>query len=75
MKISTGQELLQAFINEAEKDNDPYYLAHFSREEDKYSGYHEGLDKMDALILIKQLMGHHGLTILDIKMTESYPLK
>lgn len=58
MTIQRGSELLQPFIDQCGKDKDPFYIAHFSRQEDKYEGYFDGLDEFDAAILVKQLVSH-----------------
>ncbi len=56
MKIKEGELLLNNFKFACEESNDPYFVVHFSREEDKFSGDHEHLDEWDARIIIKQLM-------------------
>ena len=43
-------------------------IVHFSREEDYYTGLHDGLDKMDAVIIIKQLMKDFKFNEFDIKV-------
>lgn len=68
MKLKKGKELLQPFIDEADKDNDPYLLVHFSRQEDKFTGLHERLDKMDAQIIMKELVKFFEFDELDIEV-------
>jgi hypothetical protein len=61
MSIAEGRKKLMPFIKAAEKDTDPYFLVHFSRENDRYEGYHEGMDEFDARIVIKHLMEEFNL--------------
>lgn len=68
MKVTEAKTQLMPFIEAAKKDNDPYFVCHFSREEDKYRGYHEGLDIGDALIIIKELVDKFGIDPKVLKM-------
>ena len=61
MTIEQGKELLQPFIEEATKDKDVFLLVHFSSQEDKYNGMDEGLDALDAMIIIKQLVKNFNI--------------
>lgn len=61
MSTDEGKEKLMLFIQAAKKDSDPYFLVHFSRENDRYEGYHEGMDEFDARIVIKHLMEEFNL--------------
>lgn len=63
MTNKNGLQLLQPFIEQAEKDKDPYLLAHFSGIDDHYQVYHEGLDKMDAMLVIKGLAKHFDINL------------
>lgn len=56
MKISDGEQRAYDFMQKAKEDGDPYLVCHFSAEEDKYNGFHGGMDKLDAMIVIKQLV-------------------
>jgi hypothetical protein len=63
MKTSTGREILNPFIEQAEKDKDSYLIVHFSDEEDKYVGYHNHMDLFDAVIVIKDLIKSHNIPV------------
>lgn len=56
MTTQTSEKLVQPFIDKAQEDDDPYLVVHFSRQQDELFGVHAGLDKMDAQIIIKQLV-------------------
>jgi len=56
MTTQQGKELLIEFKRNCDKDNDPYFVCHFSREDDKFLGDWDGLDAFDAMIIIKQLV-------------------
>lgn len=56
MTTQQRKELLIEFKKNCDKDNDPYFVCHFSRQEDEFLGDWEGLDSFDAMILIKQLV-------------------
>lgn len=58
MTTNNAYELAKPFIDKAEQDADPYMVIHFSREEDFYKGWHEGMDIGDALLVIKHLVNH-----------------
>lgn len=56
MTREKAKELLKPFIEGCNKDEDPYFYCFFSREEDKFNGDWEGLDFLDATIIVKQLV-------------------
>jgi hypothetical protein len=58
MTTTECKNLITPFCDRAEKQNDPYLIVHFSRQEDHYKGYHEGMDAVDAMIVIKHLVRH-----------------
>lgn len=62
MTITHGEMALQPFIEQADKDTDPYLCVHFSRQEDKFMGYHGRMDEGDALIVIKELIKFFNLS-------------
>ena len=55
MTKQKAEELLKPFFDECKKDGDPYFIVHFSITEDYFSGFEEGLDYLDAGIIVKQL--------------------
>lgn len=61
MTTAKGKQLLDFFIKEAVNHGDPFFLCHFSRVEDQYRAYHEGLDQMDAMLIIKGLVAHFNI--------------
>lgn len=56
MTKNKAAELLKPFIDECVKDTDPYFVVHFSRTDDYFSGFENGLDFLDATIIAKQLV-------------------
>ncbi len=68
MKIVLGKSLLSDFTNLCDADKDSYFLIHFSKEEDKYAGYHERIDWADARIILKHLIKEFDLTEMDFKL-------
>jgi hypothetical protein len=67
MKISDFTEWVTPLTDTLEKDGDPYLLVHFSKEDNAYTGLHDGLDKYDALIIMRQLATHFNMDAFDIK--------
>lgn len=61
MTTEQSEDLLRPFVAQAKKDGDPYVVAIFSREEDRYCCGHDGLDQLDAMILIKGLVKHYKI--------------
>lgn len=56
MTRKRAKKMLEPFMKKCGKDSDPYYLVHFSRVDDYYSGFEEGLDFLDATIIARQLV-------------------
>ena len=56
MTKDTGEELLQPFIEQCDKDADPYFIVHFSRSDDWFNGLHDRMDFADALIIVSKLI-------------------
>lgn len=71
MTIEKGKQLVQSFIEQTDKDTDPYLIVHFSREDDRFNGLHERLDKMDAQIIIKQLIEFFDFDELDFEILKT----
>lgn len=65
MTIKQGEALLSNFITAATINSNPFLIAHFSRQDDQYRGYHEGLDRLDAAIIIRELVQHFKMTEID----------
>jgi hypothetical protein len=55
MTRTKAEQLLQDFIAGCNKDGDPYFYCFFSRQEDKFVGDWEGLDELDAFLIVKEL--------------------
>lgn len=70
MTQEKARELLDPFIKESVHDTDPFFIVHFSRCEDAYKGYHEGLDTFDAIIVVKNLIKQFNLSPLDISVAQ-----
>ena len=56
MTREAAKELLKPFIEKCDEHKDPYFYCFFSRQEDKFDGDWEGLDFLDASIIVKQLV-------------------
>lgn len=56
MTTEYGRILLTPFIDATKLDDDAFFACHFSRSEDKFAGDHNGMDALDAMIIIKQLV-------------------
>lgn len=56
MTTLKAKELTMAFCRECEKDGDPFLVVHFSRVQDRYEGFNDGMDAGDALIVIRELV-------------------
>jgi hypothetical protein len=61
MTIRDGKKMIGDFVIRAERDGDPYLIVHFSRIEDEYRGYDNGMDQADALLVIQQLVRAHEI--------------
>lgn len=48
-------------------EKDAYFLVHFSGSKDAFSGFHDGLDKLDAIIIMKQLFEYFEMTEDDLQ--------
>lgn len=55
MTKEKATELLKPYIDKCTEDGDPYFIVHFSIADDYFSGFENGLDYMDAGIIVKQL--------------------
>ena len=55
MTKEIAAELLKPYIDKCTEDGDPYFIVHFSIADDYFSGFENGLDFMDARIIVKQL--------------------
>lgn len=71
MKIDQGRTASSQFEDACKKDNDPFLVVHFSRDEDKYDGRHDGLDFADALIIVGHLCNHFKLNPAMIETSQS----
>jgi hypothetical protein len=56
MTTEYGNILLEPFKVTSKNDDDAYFVCHFSKIEDKFAGSHDGIDAVDAMIIIKQLV-------------------
>lgn len=61
MTTKEQREIIRPFISRCDKDGDPYLLVHFSRENDYFEGTHNGLDFLDAIMVIKELVKIFGI--------------
>lgn len=61
MNIVKGHKLLMDFINQCRQDKDPYFIVHFSKIDDKFIGYSDGMDQADVLIIIDNLISSFHL--------------
>lgn len=61
------EKLITPFTSKADKDNDPYLVVHFSREQDYFKGYHERMDSLDAMIVIKNLVNYFKINEILLK--------
>lgn len=56
MKTKDFKTLIKPIAERLDKEKDPYLMVHFSREDNYSHGVHEGMDKLDAMIVIKELV-------------------
>lgn len=61
------EKTITPVIKKIEKDGDPYLFVHFSQSRDYFTGLHEGLDKFDAVIIMKQLFEFFEMTEDDLQ--------
>lgn len=73
MKIEEAQKYVDQINHIAEADDDTFLVVYFSREEDKYQGWHHQMDGGDALLVIKQLVKRFGLSAVAIANMTSEP--
>jgi len=56
MTKQKAADLLTPFINECTNCGDPYFVVHFSVDDDYFSGFENKLDFLDATIIMEQLV-------------------
>lgn len=61
MKIKEGEKLIKSFVENCEKNSDPYLVVHFSKEDNHFQGTHDFMDSFDAIIVIKNLIKEFGI--------------
>lgn len=67
MKPEEFEKSIMPIIKKLEADGDPYFFTHFSKSRDRFSGFHEGLDKLDAVIIMKKLFEFFDMTEDDLQ--------
>jgi len=75
MKIKVGRLMLKDFCANAEADTDPYLVIHFSHEDDLYEASYYGLDALDVLVIIGDLIKQFNLLNSDEKKTFQSAIK
>ena len=56
MTLREASLLLEQFTINAERREHPFFLVHFSKEDDRYECVTTGLDKYDAMVVVAELL-------------------